>query len=305
MAVPYLVFFISSNCAINPIYAVLCSITVIIGVAGIGYLTNDLGDRKKDAIIQKENATSELSVWSICFLFMVFGLFMLAPWVYLPFNKISAGLLVLQIALFVMYAFPPFRFKEKGLLGVVTDALYAHVNPAVLAGYTFFQLTSTPWSTFVWFIGLLSAWQLVLGLRNILFHQLKDVTNDLNSNTKTFVTFYGEKETSVLCKFILLPLETILFVVFCVYLSSFNGLFCILPIIFWMVTAFKNKKSRLDFRQLAYAFLDDLYIKWLPLWVLFLLIFKDVNFLYVLGLHGFLFRNEVKVYIVSKFTSHK
>ncbi|MCC6371087.1 MAG: hypothetical protein IT236_08795, partial [Bacteroidia bacterium] len=45
---PYLIFLFSNYQSGQAFFAVLAACVVIIGVAGVGYLSNDLGDRKKD-----------------------------------------------------------------------------------------------------------------------------------------------------------------------------------------------------------------------------------------------------------------
>ena len=182
----------NSNFALKGILASICT---IVGIAGFGYLTNDLGDKDKDKAIQKENVTSDLSLFNLVVLFVLFLLLAIAPWFYFPMRKWSYLLLFTQFFLFYIYAFPPFRFKEKGILGVVVDALYAHVNPAILAAYTFHLFTGEGYQNFTSFIILLGVWQLFVGIRGILFHQHKDYLNDINSGTRTFVNEYWKTKS--------------------------------------------------------------------------------------------------------------
>jgi hypothetical protein len=303
ISILYFVYLISTTTKENPILTFFASLLVIIGISGLGYLTNDIGDRKKDAIISKENATSNLSDKNLLILFFCFFCLTLLPWFYLFFNYISLILLSLEISLFFVYAFPPFRFKEKGILGLVTDALYAHTIPALLATFTFYKMNSVAKSDIVYFTITLIAWQFILGIRNIIFHQLKDYENDINSNTKTFVTNYGVKKSTFLIKKMLLPFEFILFTVFCLILSYKFYLFACLILIYWMFKALSEMRKMLTFvyRDLAYKFLDDLYLQWLPLVVLFLLCQKSTVYLPVALLHLILFRSEAKTYLINYF----
>ncbi len=301
ISILYFVFLISCLVETNPIFSFLASVSVIIGVAGIGYLTNDLGDRKKDAIISKENATSNLSATSLFFLFFLFFSFTLLPWFYLYFNLISAGLLGLQIMLFIVYAFPPFRFKEKGILGIITDSLYAHTIPALLASYTFYKMNQIFTRDIIYFIGTLLSWQFVLGLRNIILHQLKDYENDNISNTKTFVTNYGMEKSIFLVKKIIVPFEFILFIVFCSFISFKFYLFAFLIIAYWIYKGLNERKnlSSFNYKDFAYKFLDDLYLQWLPLVALILLCIQSIVFLPIAILHLILFRTEAKTFIIN------
>lgn len=301
ISILYFVFLISCKVEANPIYSFSASISVIIGVAGIGYLTNDLGDRQKDALISKDNATSNLSITNLFFLFFLFFSLTFLPWFYLYFDLVSAVLLALQILLFIIYAFPPFRFKEKGIIGIITDSLYAHTIPALLATFTFYRMNQVFRTDIIYFTCTLISWQFVLGLRNIVLHQLKDYENDNNSNTKTFVTNHGIVKSVFLVKKILLPFEFILFLIFCFFLSYKFHLFACLIIAYWLYKAFMERKNihSFTYKDIAYKFLDDLYLQWLPLAVLILLCFQSIVFIPIAVLHVILFRSEAKTFIIK------
>ncbi|MBI3519111.1 MAG: hypothetical protein HY062_07105 [Bacteroidetes bacterium] len=273
ITIPYLVFYISDseNTLKFPVFYILISIAVIVGVAGIGYLTNDLGDKEKDRLQNKPNATEKLTPLYLSALFILFITLTFAPWVYLPFNRMSAFLLVTEILLFLMYAFPPFRLKEKKIAGVIADALYAHVLPAILASYTFYILTNCNKRSYLFLIFTLCSWQFALGVRNILFHQIQDFNNDLYTQTHTFVTDNGMLKSETIVKRILLTeiITFLAFVAFCTYVHIWLGIFVCL---FWLITYVKQKKlTEKNYRQYAYMYLDDLYIKWFPLFILLLL----------------------------------
>ena len=106
------------------------ALATTIGFVGFAYLTNDLADRKKDALAGKLNGTASLSNSTIAILILAFLSSALLPWLYLPIDHVSVACITAELALFVLYAFPPFRLKERGILGVFTDALYAHAIPA-------------------------------------------------------------------------------------------------------------------------------------------------------------------------------
>jgi hypothetical protein len=301
ISILYFVLLISCLVEANPLLSFLASLAVILGIAGIGYLTNDLGDREKDALISKTNATSSISKTNLCFLFILFFSLIFLPWFYLYFDFISLSLLAFEIVLFFIYAFPPFRLKEKGLYGVVTDSLYAHAIPALLATYTFYRMHQIFKTDLIYFTCALIFWQFVLGLRNILLHQLYDYEDDIQSNTKTFVTINGIEKSIFLIKKILLPFELVLFLLFCLFLSIKFQLFAFLIIAYWIYKALKEKKNiqLFSYRDFAYKFLDDLYLQWLPLTPLILLCIQSTQFISIAILHIILFRSEVKTFIIS------
>jgi 4-hydroxybenzoate polyprenyltransferase len=300
MCMPYFVFLLSSSTQ-NVFVPLLASVFIIIGIAGIGYLTNDLGDRQKDKLIEKENATANLDIISIVFLIVLFLLLALIPWFFLPMSRNSIFLLLLQFILFCAYAFPPLRLKERGIWGVLADAGYAHVNPALLAAYTFYLYTNKTVDGFCLFMGLVGSWQLISGIRNILFHQVKDHDKDLLSGTKTYVTNVGIKRTEMFLKNFLLPLETILFVGFALFISRSFFFFLPFSIVYWALTAYRLRRNKtiVTYREYTYFYLDALYLNWLPMIVLAGLIMRSVNFLPVFIMHFLIFRTDVKSYIRS------
>lgn len=303
MAVPYLVFLMSGDTGQRAFFAVLASVTIIVGVAGLGYLSNDLGDREKDAAIQKENATSGLGLGSLVMLFLLFLALAIAPWLYLPFTAQSLYLLLLQFFLFYAYAFKPLRLKERSFLGVMADALYAHLVPTLLAAYTFYTFTGKRMSQDALLLSALCCWQFVLGIRNICFHQLKDYDNDLASGTSTFVTRYGLHKTTALITRIILPLELLGFLAFVAAVSFPFPFFAALIAAYWLYKLLSERKAipHFNYRDYAYKFMDDLYIQWLPLAILLLLCFRSFQFLPVLILHGLLFRSELKTGFITRF----
>ncbi len=303
MAVPYLVFLMSGDTGHQAFLAVLASVTIIVGVAGLGYLSNDLGDREKDAAIQKENATTGLAWSNIVLLFLLFLALAIAPWLYLPFTLQSLYLLLLQFFLFYAYAFKPLRLKERNFLGVIADASYAHLVPALLAAYTFYTFTGRHMSQDVLLLSVLCSWQVLLGIRNICFHQLKDYENDITSGTRTFVTSYGLQKTTALITRIILPLELLGFLAFVALVSFAFPLLAALITAYWLYKFFSERKAipQFNYRDYAYKFLDDLYIQWLPLAILLLLCFRSLQFLPVLMLHSLLFRSELKTVFITRF----
>jgi 4-hydroxybenzoate polyprenyltransferase len=305
ICVPYFLFLLgNNNSSKHSFYNILASITIIIGVSGIGYLTNDIGDRKKDALVQKHNVASNLSGLNLIILMFFFLTLVLMPWYYLPFNKMSILLLMFQIFLFCLYSLPPFRLKEKGLWGILTDSLYAHVNPALLAAYTFYLLGYVSFHNFIQFVLFLCLWQFILGIRNIFFHQIKDYENDISSGTNTFVTTYGKLKSINLCENWLLPIEVASFLLFSIFILKFNSLLILLITGYWILVFVKNKNiiSQFNFRDRANLFLDNLYIKWLPLAVLTALCIKSIYFCPLIILHFLIFRNGIKSFLLENYT---
>ena len=185
----YVVLFYGNNLECDILFYLFISILVSIGIAGLGYVMNDIKDFKDDLQNNKPNLFNKFSKSQSVLIVVLFALLSIFPWLYLPTDKYTFYLLVIEFLLFFVYASPPFRLKEKGFLGIITDALYAQVVPSLLAVYTFSKISNTILN--VKLIVLYSAWLLLVGIRNIIKHQVEDFDNDKNTKTKTFVTIYG------------------------------------------------------------------------------------------------------------------
>ncbi|MEQ3674742.1 MAG: hypothetical protein ABNH19_06145 [Dokdonia sp.] len=285
------------------LWSILASFTTIIGFAGVGYLTNDLSDRAQDSIVKKENALINLSSLAIYSLLVLFVLLAILPWSYLPWDTYSILLIIIEFALFFGYAFPPLRLKERGLLGLFTDALYAHVVPAILASYTFYLLIDAVYEGFYLFLIAVGVWQFVSGFRNILSHQLIDYENDVKSNTTTWVVKTGKKRATALLK-ICLGIELVLFLFF----LAIVALEIAIPL--WVYTLYgviaillfaKAKPSSTTTRskQFSNLFLDHFYTQWLPLLILASIIFIPTEVTYVLLIHLLLFAGSMWKNVMS------
>ncbi len=265
----------------------ILSILEISGFASFGYLINDYFDQEKDFIAGKKNFLLNKSILMQVSLILT-SLFLIAlPWIYLPTTRLSYSLIFIEFLLFFIYSCPPIRFKERGIWGVIIDALYAHTLPTLLAAYTFLLASSSalPIVPFV----LLFIWQLANGIRNILLHQLEDKGKDIFSATNTFIKTIALQDLRVILVSVLL-MEMISSLSFFIVLTTFQFWFCggiiIISVLYFI--AFREF-SRLGFEKILHAtlryFPNSIYEKWLP--ILYLLILSCFNcfFLAFLFLH--------------------
>ncbi len=268
------------------------AIATSIGFMGFGYLTNDLADRKKDALAKKSNGTANLSKGSIALLVVAFLAIAILPWMYLPIDRISIILIIFELVLFILYAFPPFRLKERGFLGVITDGLYAHVVPGFLASWTFYLIGNKGYQLFLYFVIALSTWQLLSGIRNIISHHYKDFDNDLTSGTKTFATQIGKEKTYQLMKKVFIPLEIISAFAF-LFIIQLEIDFLFVVLIVFIILAwskYRNDQSETQVKHFTNTFLDRFYIHWFPYVVLFGLAFVNLDFCWILVFHFLIFQ---------------
>lgn len=295
--------------SVHPFYASMsffAAIGTTIGFMGFGYLTNDLADRKKDALAGKSNGTANLSTASIILLVITFLSIAILPWLYLPMDRISILCIIAELSLFVLYAFPPFRLKERGFLGVITDALYAHVVPGFLASWTFYLVGNETYKNFFFFIIALSIWQLFSGIRNIVSHHLKDYDNDLSSGTRTFATQIGKDKVSKLMSRVFIPLELISGLGFLTIVQfQIDFLFLVVGVFLFLAwSKYRNGESETPIKHFTNTFFDRFYIHWFPYIVLFALAFGQYDF-WEIGLFHLLIFHPFIGNIVCRITARK
>jgi colanic acid/amylovoran biosynthesis glycosyltransferase len=268
----------------------LASIVTTIGFIGFGYLTNDVSDREKDALAGKANAVQGLSNFIIGALFVLFLVMAFAPWLYLPLDEISLLSIVLELSLFILYAFPPFRLKERGVLGVITDALYAHVLPGFLAAWTFYLVGGKFYENFFLFAIALIIWQFFSGVRNIVSHHFKDFENDIASGTSTFGTAHGKEKIYLWMSRYLIPLEVLSFLFFLFVVQLELDLLVIVVVVFLLFAGsnfvqIKDNCAETNAKYFTNEFLDRFYIKWFPCILLAVLAFGNTFFWWLPILH--------------------
>ena len=185
----------------------LLSSVTIIGVAGLGYVINDLCDIEPDRLAMKRNRMERLS-WPVRALVMLTLVAVaLLPWLYLKSNLWIWILMAFEIFLFGIYAHPLTRLKERSLWGPICDALYGHAIPVVIACLTYQQyFEEVPYPVWPFFIVLL-IWQFLKGLRNIFLHQMEDYEGDVAGGLNTFTIKHGPRAIYRIIIKIILPLE--------------------------------------------------------------------------------------------------
>ena len=285
----YVVLFYGNNLECDILFYLFISILVSIGIAGLGYVMNDIKDFKDDLQNNKPNLFNKFSKSQSVLLVVLFALLSIFPWLYLPTDKYTFYLLVIEFLLFFVYAFPPFRLKEKGFLGIITDALYAQVVPSLLAVYTFSKISNTILN--VKLIVLYSAWLLLVGIRNIIKHQVEDFDNDKNTKTKTFVTIYGIEYSKKISLKYLFPIEFILFTSLLItiktpYFIALLGYLLYTTILFIK----RNKTTEIDsFYFINTRIFNEFYEIHLPIILLVCFCFSNAIFIFILGFNLLIF----------------
>ncbi|MBX7226289.1 MAG: UbiA family prenyltransferase [Chitinophagales bacterium] len=280
------------------------SLMLCIGIAGIGYLFNDYNDIEQDKLARKHNIFLQLSKSKVYILSFLCLIFAILPWFILPFDRISLCLVLVEFFLFYAYAFQPFRWKEKAWLGVLADAGYAHVIPAVLAIYTFSQIPNElgSFNHPICLLIIFGVWLVANGIRNILLHQIEDYEHDKKAATKTWIQTIGMGRMKKYILRFLIPLEWLCFLSLPIILG-FSYKWLLLPYILYFLLYFLKKwminhypffrKSALENEQLFLFYngnmLNEYYEKYLPLVLIIFFSFFDVNYLFLLGIHLLIF----------------
>ncbi len=279
-------------------YFMLLAFSTLFGMAALGYFINDLADISSDKKAGKDNYLSNLSTWMRLLVLSGLLLFSFVPWIWFPKTPFTYVLIGTEIFLFVMYSLPPFRLKQRGILGVFTDALYAYIVPSVLACYTFYQIGKESYIYFGFLMVAISVWLMIVGIRGILLHQLHDYENDLKAGVKTFVTKKGLVSSAKMVSS-LLPFEAILMTGFFVFVIDefyllFPGLllFCLYE--FALSKKNKEKINTKDYRKFSNRFFDGFYLDFLPVIILIQLCFINYYYSLLLVLHLIFFRSFIK-----------
>lgn len=282
------------------------SATTILGIAGLGYVINDVYDIEADKKAGKKNPFEGKSGMFILLVVAALILLALIPWYYLKSNIYIWIALAFQMFLFIVYAHPFTRLKEKSFWGPVCDALYGHAVPIIIACLTYQQYLDFqpyhPW----WFFGSLLIWQFFKGLRNIFIHQLEDYTNDLNAGIKTLTTEKGKDFIYQKILGIILPVEVVSLLIFLGTLIPFLPWIFVYLFIFILLNIYGNGVFRnVVWDRKVYSpntyiyFLNNFYEVYLPYFFIFFCIVREPVSLVLLILHGILFPGSISMIITD------
>lgn len=276
----YVVLFFGKTINYSILFYLTISILLSFGIAGLGYAMNDIKDYKDDLKNNKPNLFNKFSKLQSVVLVVLFILLSIFPWLYLPIDKNSIYLLSIELLLFFMYAFPPFRLKEKGIFGIITDALYAQVIPCLLAIYTFSKIADTKLDCRI--IAIYSIWLFFVGVRNIIKHQVEDINNDYNTKTKTLATIYGINFLTKISTHILFPIEFILFIILLITIKTpyFIILLSFILYIIFLLFKMKNNKDTDVFHFINTRIFNEFYEIHLP--IILFICFSYFNTIFII-----------------------
>lgn len=165
-----------------------------IGLAAASHLINDWADIESDAAAGKYNAVAGMAAWQRFAMVTATLTIGLAPWALVRPGPVVIAVLALLVAMPFIYSARPIRLKGRGILGVLGDAVNAHVAPTAFAFVLLSEAGERTTASNIAFVGAL-AWALGFGVRGILIHQSVDRSNDEASEVATFVIKRGRGVT--------------------------------------------------------------------------------------------------------------
>jgi hypothetical protein len=183
------------------------ALTLLLSVAAAAAyasVINDVTDRADDARAGKRNRVANRSRLIVAAaLAVTAGAGFIFGWLWRHDMRLLSCYLAMWLA-FSLYSFPPFRFKKRGVAGVLCDAAGAHLFPALLAVFIACRDAQRAVSG-AWIVSV-AVWALMFGLRGILWHQLTDVENDRAAAVLTFVRRHPVAAPAI-GTFVVFPLE--------------------------------------------------------------------------------------------------
>jgi 4-hydroxybenzoate polyprenyltransferase len=187
--------------------ALVALVFAIVPCAAYVSFVNDVTDRVDDRHAGKTNRLADKPPWALALLLAVplcIGAAFSVAWREDP--PLVTAYLCTGVAS-SLYSVPPFRFKGRGILGVLADAAGAHLFPTLVAALLALRAAGMAIDP-VW-IGAAAAWALGCGLRGIVWHQLHDLEYDRKAGVRTFVVRHSRRTAMRLAAGAALPLEAI------------------------------------------------------------------------------------------------
>lgn len=188
LAIAYALMLLSGGDAGTAVARLAATLTSIIAVAAYGYVINDCFDIESDRRAGKTNRMAGLAVWQRSGIVATILFVGWAPAAWVGYSTVACILLAMDFLLPTIYSMPPIRLKERGILGVISDASAAHLVPTLFLAAVFLASPDARTSENLLFAAMAAVWYSIVGLRGILNHQILDREADIASGVTTMVT---------------------------------------------------------------------------------------------------------------------
>jgi 4-hydroxybenzoate polyprenyltransferase len=124
------------------LHLLACYLASIACVATYGHIVNDACDVDADRRANKPNAMRNLGVGARILLALGFFVGGFLPALVAGYSNLTLALLAANYLWPTLYSIPGIRLKERGLFGVICDAMGSHVTPTLL--YTALLIPAMP-----------------------------------------------------------------------------------------------------------------------------------------------------------------
>ncbi len=274
--------------------------------SALGFYLNEWSDIRYDKIGNKFNSMEQTSFFLKLFLLLVLCLGIAMISYFLKWNTAILILYIVQLLLFFLYSVPPFRFKRYTHVAIILDALYSG---------TLFYFLAILYSTNIavlspLFLISVFIWGFLRGVRNIVFHVLKDKVHDVLSGNQTIAARYNSDSILQWVRKYIIPLEIFFFIFILYYLPlpAFSIVFYLLFMLYlfkrkeYIIPFIYKRKNEIDTNVLVE--MNTFYEILFPLLTYILLIYFDVRLIFLLALSLILFPT-VLAWLKSFITSMK
>jgi len=177
-------------------------------VPGAAYVSviNDLTDRDEDLAAGKPNrllGRPPAYAAALVAITAGLGIVFCILWRH---DALLLGVYLAAWLAFSLYSLPPFRFKARGILGVLCDASGAHLFPTLVGVIVACRAAADRPVSVAW-LAAVGTWAFANGVRGILWHQLTDRDNDRVAGVRTFAQLHPPHVAARLGTYAVFPLE--------------------------------------------------------------------------------------------------
>ncbi len=269
------------------------ALTILLAlVPGAAYVSviNDITDRADDLAAGKRNrmaGRSPLVATLLVVIPIAAGLVFSFLWRH--DTLLLSSYLAAWLA-FSLYSLRPFRFKTRGIFGVLCDASGAHLFPTLVAVVLTYRGAGRPVDA-MW-LAAIAVWSFAYGLRGILWHQLTDRENDRAAAVRTFAQRHRPEVAMRVGTFVAFPLEVMALAVLIWRMQSLIPLVLLGVYLFFVwrrVRLWKMNVIIVEPRPHFLILLHEYYDVFLPIGILIASSMRDRRDLIVLAVHYLLF----------------
>ncbi|MHA8051651.1 hypothetical protein V7S79_11125 [Aquirufa sp. ROCK-SH2] len=260
-------------------------------------ILNDYTDLPFDLASKKSNRLESFSPFKRKLLLTVSILLSIAFCFFFIDDMLSLCFYWSAYIAFSLYSISPFRFKNRGILGVIADASGAHLLTSL---FIVTSLTHKMGKELdIYWLSMIGFWAFLYGLRGILCHQYFDRENDLSINQATFATDIQVSSIKPAEKVITLLEIGVLFILLCT-LGELLPLIA-LAIYFIILLGYKKLNQEVIFILINdkpwHIFLSDYYQILLPFSLIISCSFENPTCLVLIIFHVLFFPRKLKLLV--------